>query len=36
MTSPVSERGMPSPDTDLKTRHRKIWASGDYPSMVGT
>ena len=24
------------PDSDLKTRHRKMWASGDYPSMVET
>ena len=23
-------------DSDLKTRHRKMWASGDYPSMVET
>src|SRR5690349_5791459 len=23
-------------DTDLKARHRKMWASGDYPSMVET
>lgn len=26
----------PSPDTELKARHRKMWASGDYPSMVET
>src|SRR5919107_2590950 len=25
-----------STDTELKARHRKMWASGDYPSMVGT
>lgn len=25
-----------SPDTELKARHRKMWASGDYPSMVET
>lgn len=25
-----------APDTDLKARHRKMWASGDYPSMVET
>jgi SAM-dependent methyltransferase len=25
-----------APDTELKTRHRKMWASGDYPSMVET
>jgi SAM-dependent methyltransferase len=23
-------------DSELKTRHRKMWASGDYPSMVET
>ncbi len=23
-------------DTDLKARHRRMWASGDYPSMVET
>ena len=29
---------MPStvPDSDLKARHRAMWASGDYPSMVET
>jgi len=29
---------MPStvPDADLKARHRAMWASGDYPSMVET
>ncbi len=26
----------PSPDADLKARHRAMWASGDYPSMVET
>jgi SAM-dependent methyltransferase len=26
----------PSSDTELKARHRKMWASGDYPSMVET
>src|SRR5919199_3730368 len=36
MTSPVSERGIPSPEAELKARHRKMWASGDYPSMVET
>src|SRR3954453_6351514 len=25
-----------SPDTELKARHRGMWASGDYPSMVDT
>jgi ubiquinone/menaquinone biosynthesis C-methylase UbiE len=24
------------PDSDLKMRHRKMWASGDYPQMVET
>ena len=23
-------------DSELKTRHRKMWASGDYPQMVET
>src|ERR687886_1243539 len=36
MTSSVSERGIPSPEAELKARHRKMWASGDYPSMVET
>ena len=27
---------MSSPDTELKGRHRAMWASGDYPSMVET
>lgn len=26
----------PVPDSDLKVRHRAMWASGDYPSMVET
>ncbi len=25
-----------TPDAELKTRHRKMWASGDYPTMVET
>lgn len=25
-----------APDAELKARHRKMWASGDYPSMVET
>jgi 2-polyprenyl-3-methyl-5-hydroxy-6-metoxy-1,4-benzoquinol methylase len=25
-----------SPNPELKARHRKMWASGDYPSMVET
>src|SRR3954453_4834636 len=36
MTSPVTERGGGSPDAELKARHRAMWASGDYPSMVET
>src|SRR4051812_34721551 len=36
MTSPVTEHGGASPDTELKARHRKMWASGDYASMVET
>jgi SAM-dependent methyltransferase len=37
MTSHVTERGgAPSPDAELKARHRKMWALGDYPSMVET
>src|SRR6478752_3437893 len=24
------------PDSELKARHRAMWASGDYPSMVET
>ncbi len=27
---------MSTQDTDLKARHRKMWASGDYPEMVRT
>src|SRR4051794_14615819 len=26
----------PAPDAELKARHRRMWASGDYPSMVET
>src|SRR3954454_1166747 len=26
----------PPPDAELKARHRTMWASGDYPSMVET
>jgi SAM-dependent methyltransferase len=29
-------RGPGSPDAELKARHRAMWASGDYPSMVET
>jgi ubiquinone/menaquinone biosynthesis C-methylase UbiE len=35
VTSPVTERGG-APDAELKARHRKMWASGDYASMVET
>ena len=28
--------GAPSSDSELKGRHRKMWASGDYPQMVET
>jgi hypothetical protein len=31
-TSPSALQG--SPDAELKARHRAMWASGDYPSMV--
>ena len=24
------------PDSEIKARHRAMWASGDYPSMVET
>jgi SAM-dependent methyltransferase len=35
--SPGGNRyGPPVTDAELKTRHRKMWASGDYPSMVET
>jgi SAM-dependent methyltransferase len=27
---------VPTPDAELKARHRKMWASGDYPLMVET
>ncbi len=27
---------LPTVDSELKARHRKMWASGDYPSMVET
>lgn len=32
------ESPMPTstPDSELKDRHRKMWASGDYPGMVET
>lgn len=33
MTTPTTDT---TADTDLKTRHRAMWASGDYPHMVET
>lgn len=37
MTSSITEPGgARSPDADRKARHRRMWASGDYPSMVET
>ena len=35
MTGIAGERQAP-PDAELKARHRAMWASGDYPSMVET
>ena len=32
----MSTATTPSTDAELKARHRKMWASGDYPSMVET
>jgi SAM-dependent methyltransferase len=34
-TTPTGTRA-DSPDAELKARHRAMWASGDYPSMVET
>ena len=31
-----TQQQTPSPDVELKARHRAMWASGDYPSMVET
>src|SRR3954453_11540728 len=38
MATPPAETipGTTSPDAELKARHRPMWASGDYPSMVET
>src|SRR3982750_2052681 len=41
VTPPIDEGGTMAtevrpPDADLKARHRTMWASGDYPSMVET
>jgi SAM-dependent methyltransferase len=36
-TTPGDSAAQPIPtDVELKTRHRKMWASGDYPDMVET
>jgi SAM-dependent methyltransferase len=35
MTDDAASPGA-NPDAELKARHRKMWASGDYPSMVET
>src|SRR5687767_15773895 len=32
----VNQQGGPLSDVELKARHRAMWASGDYPSMVET
>src|SRR4051812_43909774 len=32
----ASDANAGSPDSELKARHRVMWASGDYPSMVET
>src|ERR687890_851078 len=37
LSQPVSDQSRPAPpDAELKARHRAMWASGDYPSMVET
>ncbi|HEX2105829.1 MAG TPA: class I SAM-dependent methyltransferase [Solirubrobacteraceae bacterium] len=40
LSQSVPDQSRPAPpapaDTELKARHRKMWASGDYPSMVET
>jgi SAM-dependent methyltransferase len=36
MADEGSEAMSTMPDSELKARHRKMWASGDYPSMVET
>src|SRR5215218_5379672 len=35
MATEVRQDTLP-PDIELKARHRAMWASGDYPSMVET
>lgn len=32
----MNASSQPAVDADLKAHHRKMWASGDYPSMVNT
>ena len=36
MTRTETQTAAPPADAELKARHRKMWASGDYPSMVET
>jgi SAM-dependent methyltransferase len=36
MATETPPQPTPSPDAELKARHRAMWASGDYPSMVET
>jgi SAM-dependent methyltransferase len=37
LSQPVPDEPRPAPpDAELKARHRAMWASGDYPSMVET
>jgi SAM-dependent methyltransferase len=35
-TGSSADPGVPPVDAELKARHRAMWASGDYPSMVET
>src|ERR671921_191607 len=36
MTTQPTPDVQPGADAELKARHRTMWASGDYPSMVET
>src|SRR3954471_664223 len=36
MATETPPQPTPSPDAELKARHRAMWASGDYPEMVET
>src|SRR3954453_448487 len=36
MAAPLTQGAPPDADAALKARHRAMWASGDYPSMVET